>query len=214
MTYHVGLGATRALKIHNVHPSKLYKDVAHDLNQHFGEGANGAALVMFMTLQSPIENHKLAEEGRQAIIEFASLGDAINAYLDFQAGLYAGYEDARPEFVEERSAKQAHDKKRCDCLGCDERKKDREAKRAAKIKELRGQRDNCGVRTSTRASNSRSASSQQSSMVGSSGSCDSTIGSTSGGQGHETDTEGNLIELYEVEVDREIEEDDTRHWGF
>lgn len=201
MTYHVELGATRALRIHNIHPSKLYKDVVSDLNSHFGE-----KMVMFMTLQAPVENYKLAEDGRQAIVEFACLGDAINAYTDFRSGLMTGYEHARPEFMQERSAKQAQDKPFCNCLGCSERKRAYEEKRARKIMELREQRDNRGsARGTSRSTASRSVTAEPPSVIGSSGARGSTNRSTSGVHGETTDTEGDLMEFSDSE---------DSDWGF
>lgn len=157
-------------------------------------------MVMFMTLQSLIENHKLDEDGRQAIVEFASLGDAINAYLDFSSGLMIGYENARPKFMEERSAKQAQAKPFCNCLGCSERKSAYAEKRTQKIMQLREQRDG---RVSARGTASGTVTAEPPSMIGSSGARDSTNGSTSGVLGETTDTEGDLVEL-----------SDDEDWGF
>lgn len=195
MSYHIGLGATRALKIYNIDPRKLYKEVADDLGKRLGK------LILFITLQSPIESHRIAIEGRIAIVEFASLHDAIDAYGSLRSGLEVGYENCNPEFAPERSSKQAQDKTYCNCLGCSDRKRKYEAKTAQKIRELREQRDNHGT---ARGTVSRSATAQPSLGVGSSVTHGSAPDSTSGVQGETADTENDLMEFSDPEED----------WGF
>lgn len=136
MSYHVGAAASRTLKIHNIPSTRSYKDVAADLSNRLGK------LILYMKFESPKGHLTLITEGRSAIIEFASLADAIEAYLSLNSGLETGYENSKPAFTRERSEKPAFDKPYCDCLGCHERREKYESTRAAKIQKFRAQRDN------------------------------------------------------------------------
>lgn len=167
MSYHIGAAASRTLKIHNIPSTKSYKDVAVDLSKRLGK------LILYMKFESPKGHLTLTTEGRSAIVEFASLADAIEAYLSLNSGLETGYENCKPEFTHERSEKPAFDKPYCDCLGCHERREKYEAKRAAKIQDLRAQRDNhLPSRGSVARAGSGSLTHQPSSVVVSSGHSD------------------------------------------
>lgn len=167
MSYHVGAAASRTLKIHNIPSTMSYKDVAADLSNRLGK------LILYMKFESPKGHLTLTTEGRSAIVEFASLADAIEAYLSLNSGLETGYENCKPEFTRERSEKPAFDKPYCDCLGCHERREKYEAKRAAKIQELRAQRDNhLSSRGSAARTGSEFVTPRPSSVVASSGHLD------------------------------------------
>lgn len=167
MSYHVGAAASRTLKIHNIPSTRSYKDVAADLSNRLDK------LILYMKFGSPQGHLTLTTEGRSAIVEFASLADAIEAYLSLNSGLETGYENCKPEFTRERSEKPAFDKSYCDCLGCHERREKYEAKRAAKIQELRAQRDkHVSSRGSAARTGSESVTPQVSSVVASSGHSD------------------------------------------
>lgn len=168
MSYHVGAAASRTLKIHNIPSTRSYKDVAADLSNRLGK------LILYMKFESPKGHLALTTKKRSAIVEFASLADAIEAYLSLKSGLETGYENCKPEFTRERSEKPAFDKPYCDCLGCHERREKYEATRAAKIQELRAQRDShLSSRSSAARTGSESVTPPPSSVVASSGQSES-----------------------------------------
>jgi hypothetical protein len=61
-----------------------------------------------------------ARRAREAIIEMASLGDAIRARELLMGAEIDEYEGCEPVFVGEPSAVRAEERAYCDCLGCQE----------------------------------------------------------------------------------------------
>lgn len=64
--------------------------------------------------------------GRQAIVEFASIKDAIEAREALLDSEIADFEDCVPDFIEDASNIPAEAKNYCFCMGCKEQKIRRE----------------------------------------------------------------------------------------
>ena len=134
ITYIAGEGATRALKLKHIHPTKPYQEVAKELAAALGKD------ITFMTIQTPLENHVLRRDGRMAVVEFASLADAIEAKHWLECKTVRGYDKCEPEYTRERSERQAPQKPYCDCMGCQEKRRDEQHVVKKRIEALRQER--------------------------------------------------------------------------
>lgn len=99
---------------------KTHRQIFEELGQRLNK------LLLSMYLITPQQHYLQESCGRQALIEFPSLNDAIEAFEDLRLGLVRDYEDVGPEFAMEGTAKQGKEKEYCGCLGCEERRQQRE----------------------------------------------------------------------------------------
>ncbi|KFZ02856.1 hypothetical protein V502_11449 [Pseudogymnoascus sp. VKM F-4520 (FW-2644)] len=111
----------RCILLSHIPKEKSLRTVSQELSNSFG------TILVRTSLITPEQNYILLSEGKQALIEFANLQDAIRAYDDLNAGLIAGYENANPQYRNEPSEKRVVAKDYCGCLGCDE-KRDKKAR--------------------------------------------------------------------------------------
>jgi hypothetical protein len=108
-----------------------------------------------MYLITPQQTYLQAKCGRRALIEFRSLGDAIEAYQDLTSGLIQEYEDAEPEFVMEGTAKQSPEKSYCGCLGCEERRRHRAEQKEKKQRMMEKEFAEASTKASARSESAR-----------------------------------------------------------
>lgn len=116
----------RCILLSHIPKEKSNRVVSQELSNSFG------TILVRTSLITPEQNYILKSEGKQALIEFANLQDAIRAYNDLNAGLIAGYENANPRFRNEATEKRAAAKEYCGCLGCDEKRNKKTEEKEAK----------------------------------------------------------------------------------
>ncbi|OAF63095.1 hypothetical protein VC83_00474 [Pseudogymnoascus destructans] len=108
--------AKRCILLSHIPKEKSNRVVFQELSECFG------TILVRTSLITPPQNYVLQSEGKQALVEFANLQDAMRAYDDLNAGLIAGYENVNPEFKNESTEKRAIMKDYCGCLGCDDKR--------------------------------------------------------------------------------------------
>ncbi|OBT72337.1 hypothetical protein VF21_09458 [Pseudogymnoascus sp. 05NY08] len=114
--------ARRCILLSYIPKDKSNRVVFQELSECFG------TILVRTSLITPPQNYVLGSEGKQALVEFANLQEALRAYDDLNKGLIAGYENSNPQFMDEPTEKRAIVRDYCGCLGCDD-------KRTAKSKE-------------------------------------------------------------------------------
>ncbi|KFY97764.1 hypothetical protein V498_01887 [Pseudogymnoascus sp. VKM F-4517 (FW-2822)] len=135
-------GARRCILISHIPKEKSNSVVFQELSASFG------TILVRTSLITPQQNYILQSEGKQALIEFANLQDAIRAYDDLNAGLVAGYENADPRYTNEMTEKRPVTKDYCGCLGCEEKRtikvRERESKERKRNEQMREDDDEMG----------------------------------------------------------------------
>ncbi|KFY03752.1 hypothetical protein O988_01263 [Pseudogymnoascus sp. VKM F-3808] len=131
--------ARRCILLSRIPKDKNHRTVSKELSDAFG------TLLVRISLITPPQNYILQSEGRQALVEFANLQDAVQAYDDLNSGLIAGYENANPQYRTEPTEKRQSAKDYCGCLGCEEKRDDKaqemEAKKQKRDEQMRDDDD-------------------------------------------------------------------------
>lgn len=144
LQHHLATSATRAILLHRIPLEKSHKTVSMELSLRLGK------MLISLYLVTPIQNYLKASHGRRAMLEFASLADAIEAHQMLREGLIAGYEDSEPEYVMEGSGKQSTEKEYCGCLGCEERRAARAEEKERKDRRAETEVAEASLRASAR----------------------------------------------------------------
>jgi hypothetical protein len=75
-------------------------------------------MLLTVVLCTPKQRYKQAAYGRQAVVEFASIKDAIEARHAISTGLIQEYELCEPDFTNDSTIDPAENKPYCHCCGC------------------------------------------------------------------------------------------------
>jgi hypothetical protein len=75
-------------------------------------------MLITVVLCTPQQRYKQAAYGRQAVVEFASVKDALEARRALLAGLIQEYEDSEPTFTTDCTVAPAEHRVYCKCCGC------------------------------------------------------------------------------------------------
>ncbi|KAI9741466.1 MAG: hypothetical protein M1818_004272 [Claussenomyces sp. TS43310] len=114
---HIVNNATRTLRLHRIPLHKSKETLNEELGFRLGR------LLIFFILVTPPQRYMQAQYGRQAIAEFASIGDALEARQALMEGKVAEFDDCAPEFTDDLSSHRAAAKSYCSCLGCEEQRR-------------------------------------------------------------------------------------------
>jgi hypothetical protein len=117
LAINITMNATRALRLHRIPMHKTKQDVSEEL------GGGLEMMLIAVVLCTPHQRYLRASHGRQAVIEFASIKDAVEARDALQRGKVVDYEHSEPDFVLDPSESSGLEKRYCDCMGCKERRK-------------------------------------------------------------------------------------------
>jgi hypothetical protein len=127
-------GARRCILLSHIPKEKSNRVVLQELSDSFG------TILVRTSLITPPQNYVLESEGKQALLEFATLQEAIRAYDDLNEGLIPGYENANPEYMIEPTEKRAIVRDYCGCLGCDDKRtaksRESEAKKRKRVEQM------------------------------------------------------------------------------
>ncbi|KAI9777166.1 MAG: hypothetical protein M1839_009009 [Geoglossum umbratile] len=108
----IGEGAGRVLGINGVSLHKKKEDVNQELNGCLRK------LLVKVGLITPIKRYVQERDGKMAIIQFASIKDAIEAKRLFEAGLVHGYEGCSVQWLKDPCDKPAIGQPWCNCNSC------------------------------------------------------------------------------------------------
>jgi len=145
LTHHIASNATRCLRLHHLPSTKTKEEVSSELGRRlamplmtmilcppklapFRSGRDGQA-VQDARLDRDALLGSEARLGRQAIVEFVSISDAICARKLLREGVIEEYEDCEPVFAGDPSARQGTERDYCSCAGCRYQRKERGARR-------------------------------------------------------------------------------------
>lgn len=107
-------GATRTLRLHNLNLDLARDAIFTELGIRLGK------LLASVILVTPKQRYKQAQDGRQAIVEFISIKDAIESRQALLNGEIQGYEGCEPEFTADpaMTSENYQEKSYCKCITC------------------------------------------------------------------------------------------------
>jgi hypothetical protein len=134
LTHHIASNATRCLRLHHLSTTKTKEGVSSELGRRlamplltvilcppkldaFRSGRDGQS-VRDARLDSDAPLGSEARLGRQAIVEFASISDAIKARELLAESEIDEYEDCEPVFASDPCAQPETERSYCSCEGC------------------------------------------------------------------------------------------------
>lgn len=131
MKCHMGLEATRAIRICHIPIQKTLKQVRNELGEALQR------MIVSVQLSKPEMAHLYEIEGQTCIVEFSTLIDAIEAYDVFHKEQVYGFENNKVEFVPELTTKPQPEKTYCGCLCCKDSREIREERDRKRMEKLR-----------------------------------------------------------------------------
>jgi hypothetical protein len=134
LAHHITSNATRCLRLHHLHSTKTKENVSSELGcrlamplltlilcppklDHFRSG-RATQMIQDSRLDSDAPMGSEAKLGRQAIVEFVSISDAIRAHKLLSEGAIEEYEDCKPVFAGDPSEIPGTERNYCTCDGC------------------------------------------------------------------------------------------------
>jgi hypothetical protein len=100
------------LRLHRIPLSKKREELSGELGLRLNK------MLITVVLCTPQQRYKQAAYGRQAVLEFASIKDAIEARQALLEGKIQEYEDSEPMFTNDATIDPAEQKPYCGCCGC------------------------------------------------------------------------------------------------